>query len=146
VTLSLRETFDLFRAAMPPTAHDASSRRSHALLIITTRYLLDTLRAIDSNEIPPGAIEAAELVGRQVRIWLRKAKRAAEKPTRRPAPATAQTTLLLPLNRIAIQRHKADTLHNAVPVCSQQNPDFTPADPAKAETGTTILAKPRRTA
>jgi hypothetical protein len=133
VTLSLRETFDLFRAAMPPTAHDASTRRTHAMLIITLRHLLDTLRAIDSNEIPPASIAAAELVGKQVRTWLRQAERSTQQAAKRRAiwaeRAKAQTTLLLPLNRRTLLRQETTPLHNAVPVRSRTTLDSPPAQP-----------------
>ena len=149
VTLSLRETFDLFRAALPPSAKDASSRRRHALLIIAVRHLLDMLRTIETNQATPAAIAAAELVGKQVRIWLRHTERPKVKRVRRPKPAPAQGVLLLPLNRRQLLRQKATTLHNVIPVRSIATPDQASHSDESRQSGTTnndFSPPPRRTA
>jgi len=143
VTMSLRQACDLFRAAMPPTAHDASTRRTHAMLIITLRHLLDTLRTINDNEIPPAAIAAAELVGKQVRIWLRQAQKPKAKRARTPAPATAQTTLLLPLNIRSLLRQESTPSHNLSPVRSHDAPEALSEDTDLIKTRTTSNEKPR---
>ena len=146
VTLSLREAFDLFRAALPPSARDVTTRKSHALLFIALRHFLDTLHAIDNAVPSPASIAAAEVVGRQVRTWLRQAERARDKEAawragwiareaanypaprlvsparpraRSPRPVKAQGTLLLPLNTIGLLRHDSPGFRDPVPVCSE---------------------------
>jgi hypothetical protein len=136
VTLSLRETFDLFRAAMPPTAHDACSRRRHALLVVAMRHFIDTLRGLDSDTVTPAVIAAGELVGRAVRTWLRAAERPAIKRAARK-PTTAQPSLLLPLNRIQHLRQETTQNHNAIPLRSAATADFNLTDDDLSKPDTT---------
>ncbi len=116
VTLSLRQTCDLFRAALPPTARDVVTRRNHALLMISLRYFLDSLHTERGNKTSPASLAAGLFLGRELRTWLRRAERATlPVPTKQTAPDLRQR----PLNIITIIAQKPAQLHNAVPVRSR---------------------------
>jgi hypothetical protein len=155
ITLSVREAKDLLRTALPPGARDTTSRRRHAMLIVSLRYALDSVRAIEADTATPAAIAAAKLAGAELRTWLRSVEK--PKPKRSSArPVPKQGRLLLPIvskaappfNRIGLLRHKAAPLHNAIPVRSHPEP-VTPSkeiDLSQSDTTSNeIERKPRRT-
>lgn len=111
VTLSLREAADLYRAAAPTGPADATSRQRHAVLIVTLRYCLDTIRGLAGDAGTPAAVAAAKLAGRELRTWLRSIERPAHSKAK-PTPA-AQTNLLLPLNGMSLLRQESPPLHNS---------------------------------
>lgn len=156
ITLSVREAKDLLRTALPPGARDTTSRRRHAMLIVSLRYALDTVRAIEADTATPAAIAAAKLAGKELRTWLRSVETPKTKrSSARPVPK--QGRLLLPIvskavppfNRIGLLRHKAAPLHNAVAICSQTAPAPASQETDLSQSDTTnneIERKPRRTA
>jgi len=69
-TMTGGQAIDLMRWTLAASAHDATTRMAHALLIVHLRHLLDVLRTIDSDHIAAGVIAAAQLLHGHLRQWL----------------------------------------------------------------------------
>jgi hypothetical protein len=156
ITMSVREASELVRAALPTSGRDTTARLRHALLVISLRHCLDTVRAIEADTATPEAIAAAKIAGKELRTWLRSVEKPkVKRSSARPVPK--QGRLLLPiaarpreaLNIITISRHEATPLHNLDSLRSQADPAPLSEETNLSQSGTTgneIKRPKRRTA